>query len=124
MEGRKGKNKYLIPQQVLEVIEASIHEIQFGSITLIIQDAHIIQLEKHEKIRLDAANLVKLREAKTADPGAQAIIFEFRSKMTAVLKELQYGQVTILIKDGTIVQIDRTDKQRVSHLQGVFGEGI
>jgi hypothetical protein len=124
MEGKKAKNRYQVPQQILEVIEASIHDIQFGSITLIIQDAHIIQLEKNEKIRLDATSLVKLREAKKVDPGSHAIISEFRSKMTAALTELQYGQVTLLIKDGTIVQIDRTDKQRVSRLQGVFGEGI
>lgn len=40
------------------------------------------------------------------------------------LKELKYGQVTIVIKGGKITQIEKTEKQRVVSLQGLYGDGI
>jgi hypothetical protein len=47
-----------------------------------------------------------------------------RTEITKALGGLQYGQLVILIKDGKVVQIDRTEKKRLPSLQGIYGEGI
>lgn len=47
-----------------------------------------------------------------------------RAEITKALGGLQYGQLVIMIKDGKVVQIDRTEKRRLPSLQGVNGEGI
>lgn len=46
------KSEEVISEEVLEKIEKSFQGMLHGTITLIIQDSRIIQLEKHEKIRL------------------------------------------------------------------------
>jgi len=46
------KNEEVISDEVLEKIEKSFKGMLHGTITLIIQDSRVIQLEKHEKIRL------------------------------------------------------------------------
>lgn len=46
-----------------------------------------------------------------------------RSSVLEALKELKYGQVSIIIKAGKITQIEKTEKQRAS-LQGLYGDGI
>lgn len=46
-----------------------------------------------------------------------------RASVLEVLKELKYGQVSIVIKAGKITQIEKTEKQRAS-LQGLYGDGI
>lgn len=40
------------PAKVLARIEEAFANMQHGTITLIIQDSHVVQLEKNEKIRL------------------------------------------------------------------------
>ena len=47
-----------------------------------------------------------------------------RAEITAALSGLEYGQVVILIKDGKVTQIERTDKKRLPRLEGLNGEGI
>lgn len=46
------KSEEVISDEVLEKIEKSFKGMLHGTITLIIQDSRVIQLEKHEKIRL------------------------------------------------------------------------
>lgn len=41
----------VIPQDIYEKLQKYIKDIQFGSVTLIIQDGRIIQIEKNEKVR-------------------------------------------------------------------------
>ena len=45
-----GKNNEL--ENVYEQINTMLKSMKFGSITLIVQDGKIIQLEKNEKVRL------------------------------------------------------------------------
>jgi len=106
----------------LNLIDQAVAEIHFGSITVIIQDGYIIQLEKNEKIRLDATNLNRLKGKKkiTANREKEGL----HTRILQAVKELQYGQVVILIKEGTVVQLERTDKQRFTNMQGIYGEGI
>lgn len=105
-----------IDGSVLGVIEAAIAATSFGSITLIIQDAHLIQMEKIEKIRFGEA-----KPAATSSGGTSQTV---RARITEALQGLRYGQVLLAIKDGKIIQLERTEKQRFAALQGVNGEGI
>lgn len=38
--------------ETLESIKEMLKSIQYGTITLVIQDGHIVQIDKNEKIRL------------------------------------------------------------------------
>ncbi|MCE5284235.1 MAG: YezD family protein [Pelosinus sp.] len=46
-----------------------------------------------------------------------------RTSVLEALRELKYGQVTIVIKAGKITQIEKTEKQR-ANLEGLYGDGI
>lgn len=39
-------------EDTLESIKNMLDSIKFGTITLVIQDGHVVQIEKNEKIRL------------------------------------------------------------------------
>lgn len=40
-------------QNMAQLIESLISDIRFGSIELVVHDGSIVQIEKHEKIRLN-----------------------------------------------------------------------
>ncbi|MDR2487537.1 MAG: YezD family protein [Clostridiales Family XIII bacterium] len=44
--------RHSIPAEDLDRLLAYIDGIDFGSVTIIIQDGKVLQIEKHEKIRL------------------------------------------------------------------------
>ena len=46
-EGKQGDLK-----EIVQTIEELLETIRYGSITLVVQDGKIIQIESHEKIRL------------------------------------------------------------------------
>lgn len=39
-------------QEVFEKIQSLLNDLKFGSITLVVQDGKVIQIEKNEKVRL------------------------------------------------------------------------
>ncbi|MCL6570524.1 MAG: YezD family protein [Bacillus sp. (in: Bacteria)] len=41
-------------QEIAEHVERMLDTLQFGSITLIIQDGKVVQIEKNEKVRLQS----------------------------------------------------------------------
>lgn len=41
-----------ITSEVMDTIEKAIRDIYHGSVTLVVQDSHIVQIEKNEKIKL------------------------------------------------------------------------
>lgn len=49
MEDKSGKEQ---DSSSLQMIQELIHDIQYGSITIIIQDGRIVQIEKNEKHRI------------------------------------------------------------------------
>ncbi|WP_333595554.1 YezD family protein [Anaerospora hongkongensis] len=63
-----------------------------------------------------------------ADPAAS----NKNSKQSAELQKmileavggLKYGQVVFVIKNGKVVQVERTDKSRITGLEGIYGDGI
>ncbi len=97
-------------------IEQAVSDVGFGSVTLIVQDGKIIQIEKLDKIRVEGHQSVISRAAKT-----NSIL---RSKIIEAMDKMNYGQVMIVIKNKRIVQIERTEKQRVHSLEGLYGDGI
>lgn len=123
IETLKNTNKReQVLRHALEIIDQAITEIRFGSITLVIQDGYIIQLEKNEKIRLDGVNFSSLKEKPKT--GLKKDKEGIHAGIIKAVKELQYGQVVMLIKEGAVVQLERTDKQRFTNMQGIYGEGI
>lgn len=39
-------------EEYLELLEKMVEELRFGSITLVVQDGKIVQIQKEEKIRI------------------------------------------------------------------------
>lgn len=103
---------------VLDIVEKTIKETIFGSVTLIVQDSRLIQMNRLEKVRFVGNEAAGRSAAKKV--AVQPIV----EKLTRALADLKYGQVTFVIKDGAIVQIERTEAQRINPLQGVNGDGI
>lgn len=120
---KNGKKSVQVLQQILEIVGQTVRTIQFGTVTLIVQDGVIIQLEKHEKIRLDNTNPAQKLQSRP-DSGHNRTNPDFSASILESLKDLQYGQLVILIKDGNVTQVDRTAKQRIASWQGLNGEGI
>lgn len=113
--------KNAITATVLDQIMTIVTEIGHGNITLMTQNFRLIQIERNEKIRpCDfevSSNRVESGKKNGNYKAARAGILE-------ACRTLEYGQVVIVIKDGKIVQIDRTEKQRFPSLVGVNGDGI
>lgn len=109
-----------IVPEIIDAVAKAVQETKFGSITLIIQDARLIQMDKLEKVRFVAQPHCPNKEGLPKPIPADKI----KSKVQAALKGMEYGQVLLAVRDGAIVQIERTEKQRLKYLQGVDGEGI
>lgn len=112
-----------LDRAVLAQIEEAAGTIEHGSITLIVQDARLIQMDIIQKVRFAAASEKPVKgsqgqkahhDAKTGSAG----------QIAAALKDMKFGQVALIIKEGRIVQAERTEKQRFPSLEGVYGEGI
>ena len=49
---------------------------------------------------------------------------ELQKMILEAIGGLKYGQVVFVVKNGKVVQVERTDKSRVTGLEGIFGDGI
>ena len=108
-------NKH-ISEEVLGLIEQAVKSISFGSITLVLQDSRIIQMEKLEKIRIGE------QPAKAA--GKAAAQTGLRPRILQSVSGMEYGKVAIQIQAGQIMQVERTEKYRVGKFTGLNGDGI
>ncbi|GHV52645.1 hypothetical protein FACS1894206_01770 [Deltaproteobacteria bacterium] len=101
---------------IMQVLYGTFH----GDVTLVSQNFRLVQIERHEKIRPD--DLFKKR----ANPlrAGSTLPAAITDKIRESWQGLEFGQVVISIKEGRIVRIDRTVKERVRDLSGLFGEGI
>lgn len=111
------QEKVAFPAKALAVIDQSIQNISFGEIVLIVQDGHIVQIERTEKI------IISSRKNVQREKNAEEINL-LRRKILGELAYLQYGQLVIKIKDGKAVQIEKTEKRRFPELEGIYGDGI
>jgi hypothetical protein len=55
------------------------------------------------------ADSIDSRSAPTTDPDAHAL-----AKVRDALSGLRYGEVTVVVQDGVVVQVERTEKVRIS----------
>lgn len=107
-----------IMDQIISILKSTFH----GNISLITQDCRLVQIERNEKIRpCDIASKGGNQVNSTAEKQDDAAV---RAKIQEACAALEYGQVVIVIKEGKIVQIDRTEKQRFPSLMGIYGDGI
>lgn len=105
-----------ITEEVLVLIEQAITDISFGSVTLVLQDARIIQMEKLEKIRIGE----KTAKGASKPPSAGSI----KTRILQSVSGMEFGKVAIQIQSGQIMQVERTEKYRVGKLTGLNGDGI
>lgn len=49
---------------------------------------------------------------------------DLRKLIITAVEGMKYGQVVFVIKNGKIVQVERTEKNRLTGLEGQFGDGI
>ena len=108
-----------LDQDVLQVIQTTAASVEHGSLALIVQDSRLIQMDVVNKIRFGAQLSAKLKPVR-----GKVVQQVLQGKIAAALRDMQYGQVTLVIKSGEIVQVERTEKQRFTSLQGLYGEGI
>lgn len=108
-------NDYYI--NIETAILSALRGITYGSVTVSVQDGKIVQMEKIEKLRFNRdGNLMGQHVPQAGQTEKKPI--------TAAFADLQYGQVTFVIRDGGIIQIERTEKKRLLNHQGMYGEGI
>ena len=113
--------KTTITTVALDQIMAIVKDISHGNITLMTQNYRLVQIERNEKIRpYDLEKPLPKAESSHEICNYQAA----RAGILEACRTLEYGQVVIVIKDGKIVQIDRTEKQRFPSLVGINGDGI
>ena len=41
---------------------------------------------------------------------------QWKEKIEELLKNMKYGNITIIVQDGKIIQIDKTEKHRISKI--------
>jgi len=105
-----------ITEEVLTLIEQAVKSINFGSVTLVLQDSRIIQMEKLEKIRIGEQPVKGANKTTTA--------ISLKTRILQSVSGMEYGKVAIQIQAGQIMQVERTEKYRVGKLAGLNGDGI
>ena len=109
-----------IQAAVLQEIEKAAHGIEQGSITLIVQDTRLIQMDVVRRVQFlkqqGKQPLIGKLPAESQKLVGQRIVDS--------LKGMRYGQVALLVKQGRIVQVERTEKQRLPIIEGAYGAGI
>ncbi|SEP27549.1 MULTISPECIES: YezD family protein [Propionispora] len=64
------------------------------------------------------------KEAVSQEAANQAKSQALRKRIAEAVDGLKFGQVVIVIKDGKVTQLDRTEKQRFTGVEGIYGDGI
>lgn len=54
----------------------------------------------------------------------QTVKLAIRAKIAESIRGMRYGQIAIVIKNGKVVQIERTEKERFTGVEGKYGDGI
>lgn len=100
----------------MQYILQSLTSISFGEVALIAQDGLLVQIEREEKVRLE--NLLQASQM-TAQPltNPQGLAKHIRQEFARLL----FGKLVIVVKQGKVTQMERTEKQR---FLGLDGEGI
>jgi len=110
-----------IPEKTWRVITEEVFSTSHGTVTLIVQDGRLIQIDKTEKIRLTPDPQGKITARTALNEKSHT---NLRLKLSKMLNVLRYGQIIIVVRDNVVTQIERLEKYRVSDWEGTFGEGI
>lgn len=105
-----------IPSNVMEGILKILQQISFGEIVLVAQDGVLVQVEWNEKIRLDY-----WEEHWHKEPWEKRSLEYVAEHARAEFSQLHFGKLVIVVKRGRVIQMERTEKQRFT---GLDGEGI
>ena len=91
--------------------------ISYGEMVLVAQDGVLMQVDWSEKRRLDCWH--DTEDAKPPYP--ERVLTELAARIRKEFRLLQYGRLVLVIRKGRLMQIERTEKQRFT---GLDGEGI
>lgn len=105
-----------IPASLMDGILLLLKETRYGQIVLVAQDRRLIQVERREKIRVKEGQLARI-----ACRISEQAFLELAERIRASFRKLDYGQLVLVVKDGDVVQMERTVKERFT---GLNGEGI
>ena len=106
-----------IPQKAMAYILQGLCTISYGEMVLVAQDGVLMQVEWSEKKRLDCWH--DTEDAKPPYP--ERVLTELAARIRKEFRLLQYGRLVLVIRKGRLMQIERTEKQRFT---GLDGEGI
>ena len=104
--------------QIISILNSTFH----GNVALIYQNCRLVQIERNEKIR--PSDLSKQTDYLPQGLNETCDLPSVRGRIQESFEKMEYGQVVIVIKEGRIIQIDRTEKQRFPTLVGLYGDGI
>lgn len=113
-------NQSVISPPTMAIVVDLVTSINHGTITFTVQDGRLLQLERNDKIRLDAPGKGGIGGPSLTPNQVERL----QKRLQEELKNLQFGQVILQVKGGVIAQIERTEKQRYSSLEGIYGDGI
>lgn len=107
-----------IPQKAMTYILKGLRTIRYGEIVLVAQDGVLMQVEWSEKRRLDC-----WQESKdnTENAYTERALADLATRIRKEFGLLQYGKLVLIIRKGRLLQLERTEKQRFT---GLDGEGI
>jgi len=117
----KVKNSSIAPgimDQIISILNSTYH----GNVALIYQDGRLVQIERNEKIR--PSDVSKGKHTLPQGLKENVDLPAIRLRIQEAFEKMEYGQVVIVIKEGRVIQIDRTEKQRFAALVGLYGDGI
>ena len=106
--------------EVRETVSRLMREMQFGYLTIAVQDGRVIQLERNEKFRFPDSRNTAAHVKSKYRPNDE----DWSPRLRDALTNLRFGQVIVKVQGGRIVQLDRTEKRRWPELMGVGGDGI
>lgn len=120
LEKASMQEKFAISKELMDKIVEILHSMVYGDMTLIAQNFRLVQIERNEKIRPsdmeEYGNIIKESCKNDYTTLCRKIQQQFHG--------LEYGQVVVVVKDGKIVQVERTEKYRFQNFTGLDGEGI
>jgi len=87
-----------------------------------VQDNHLIQIDKTEKIRLVPLGAEKAKHPERTEEHLNRSTL--RQRIGELLDGLHFGQIIVVVRNNRISQIEILEKQRFEDLSGLFGEGI
>ena len=111
----------VIEVEVAEILEKLILGTSWGSLTVVVQDGCIVQLERNEKFQFgQKRNFSHLKEISDSGGCRGSVLRQIQTALIGI----QFGQLMLKIQEGRIVQIDRTEKQRMIEWTGTSGDGL